>query len=149
MFLSSYSNDVTLLPCHDVELTREQRTALDAAGIATVMEPIVRYKPSEHEMAVYVEGRSEPIRFDLVYPALGCRPRNELAHMMGLKIGDAGKVCASAPFETSVPGLYCAGDLVEGLDQISVAMGHGAVAATKAHNWLRDCQGETVEAVLG
>jgi thioredoxin reductase (NADPH) len=37
---------------------------------------------------------------------------------------------------------------VEGLDQISVALGQGAIAATRAHNWLRDQDGQTVEAVL-
>lgn len=148
LFLSGYSNNVTLLPQQHVELTRQQRDDLRVAGIATVTEPIVGYEPSKNEMAVYLEGRSEPIRFDVVYPALGSRPRNELATLLGLEISDAGKVSATAPFETSIQGLYCAGDLVEGLDQISVAMGHGAVAATKAHNWLRDRQGETVEAVL-
>lgn len=149
LFLSGYSDNVTLLPCRDVELTVQQRAELDAAGIATVTQPIVRYEPSDDEMAVYVEGRGEPFCFDVVYPALGCRPRNQLARALGLKIDQVGKVAATAPFETSVPGLYCAGDLVEGLDQISVAMGHGAVAATKAHNWLRDREGETVDAVLG
>jgi thioredoxin reductase (NADPH) len=34
------------------------------------------------------------------------------------------------------------------LDQVTVAIGHGAIAATKAHNWLRDQDGATVEAVL-
>ena len=35
---------------------------------------------------------------------------------------------------TSVPGLYAAGDVVKGLDQISHAMGEGGVAATTIRN---------------
>ena len=35
---------------------------------------------------------------------------------------------------TSVPGLYAAGDVVIGLDQISHAMGEGGVAATTIRN---------------
>ncbi len=35
---------------------------------------------------------------------------------------------------TSVPGLYAAGDVVLGLDQISHAMGEGGVAATTIRN---------------
>ena len=35
---------------------------------------------------------------------------------------------------TTVPGLYAAGDVVRGLNQIVVAMGHAAVAATDIHN---------------
>ncbi len=37
---------------------------------------------------------------------------------------------------TTVPGLYAAGDVVHGLAQISVAMGHAAIAATAIHNGL-------------
>ncbi len=37
-----------------------------------------------------------------------------------------------------VAGVFTAGDLVEGLGQVGAAMGHGAVAATGAHNWLRE-----------
>jgi thioredoxin reductase (NADPH) len=39
--------------------------------------------------------------------------------------------------ETPVRGLFAAGDVVEGLDQISVAAGQAAVAATALHNLLR------------
>ena len=35
---------------------------------------------------------------------------------------------------TSVPGLYAAGDVVIGLDQISHSMGQGGVAATAIRN---------------
>ena len=38
-------------------------------------------------------------------------------------------------------GLYAAGDIVAGLDQISVAMGHAAIAATTLHNDLRTRDG--------
>jgi len=41
---------------------------------------------------------------------------------------------------TNVPGLYAAGDVVLGLDQISHAMGEGGVAATTIRNDL--CVGE-------
>ena len=38
--------------------------------------------------------------------------------------------------ETSVEGLYAAGDLVRGLNQIGVAVGEAALAATAVHNRL-------------
>ncbi len=40
-------------------------------------------------------------------------------------------------------GLYAAGDIVAALDQISVAMGHGAIAAAAMHNDLRARDNET------
>jgi thioredoxin reductase (NADPH) len=36
--------------------------------------------------------------------------------------------------QTSVCGLYAAGGVVEGLDQVVVAMGQAATAATHIHN---------------
>lgn len=148
LFLAGYSDDVTLLPRRDVELTSEERHDLEQAGIHVLAEPVERFEPTDRAMLLHCEGRPEPLVFDVLYPALGSRPRSELADALGLALTEDGKAPPDAPFGTEVPGLFCAGDLVEGLDQISVAMGHGAVAATRAHNWLRARDGETVEAVL-
>jgi thioredoxin reductase (NADPH) len=39
-------------------------------------------------------------------------------------------------FETTVPGLFAAGDVASGLNQINVAAGQAAIAATEVHNRL-------------
>lgn len=148
LFLSTYSDDVTLLPRREVELTREEQRDLGQAGIKVVSEAVSRFEPTKCEMRLHFEDQPEPLAFDVLYPALGCRPRSGLARQLGLAIEESGKVAATAPLGTEIPGLFCAGDVVDGLDQISVAMGHGAIAATKAHNWLRASDGDTVEAVL-
>ncbi|KHS42725.1 thioredoxin reductase (NADPH) [Novosphingobium subterraneum] len=148
IFLSAYSDDVTLLPRREVELTREEQRDLGQAGIKVVSEALSRFEPTKCEMRLHFEDQPEPLAFDVLYPALGCRPRSGLARQLGLAIEESGKVAATAPLDTEIPGLFCAGDVVDGLDQISVAMGHGAIAATKAHNWLRASDGDTVEAVL-
>lgn len=148
LFLKTFSDDVTLLPRHDVDLTETERAELEAAGIVIVADPVERYEPTADAMIVHLAGHAEPQVFDVLYPALGSRPRNRLAQQLGLTLDPDGRAPGNSPFQTEIPGLYCAGDLVDGLDQISVAMGHGAVAATKAHNWLRARDGETVQAVL-
>jgi thioredoxin reductase (NADPH) len=38
--------------------------------------------------------------------------------------------------DASVPGLFAAGDVVWALDQLAVATGHGAIAATAMHSVL-------------
>ena len=35
-----------------------------------------------------------------------------------------------------MPGLYAAGDVVKALNQMSVGIGHAAIAATAIHNFL-------------
>ena len=148
LFLRQFSDDITLLPKACAELTTKEVSDLAAAGVETITAPITRYAPQADCMEIYVEGQADPLRFDVLYPALGVTPRSELADCFSLPLNDCGNTDPASPFGTPVPGLFCAGDLVDGLDQVTVAIGHGAVAATKAHNWLRDQAGETVEAVL-
>ena len=149
LFLKSFSDDVTLLTRRDVELGADERRDLDAAGVRTETRAVAEFLATGREMRVRLEGEDGPLVFDVVYPALGSQPRSQLAHGLGLAVTADGKLGAGTPFGSEVPGVFAAGDVVEGLDQISVAMGHGAIVATKAHNWLRARDGETVEAVLG
>ena len=52
-------------------------------------------------------------------------------------MNEAGCAVVGRHQRTSVPGLYAAGDVVLGLNQISVAQAEGAIAATDIHNHLR------------
>lgn len=145
LFLRQYTDDLTLIPRAYAELEADQLRQLAQAGITVIEQPAVRYEPHENRFDVYLEDRETPLAFDVVYPALGCRQRNELARMLGLALDEQGCAHVRSPLGTEVPGLYCAGDIVDGLDQISVAMGHGALAATKAHNWLRERDGHALQ----
>lgn len=102
-------------------------------------------EPGADGIGVRLEGRA-PLEFDVIYPALGCRPRSVLAEQLGIGLTGGGCVYAACIADSEVPGVFAAGDVVEGLDQISVAMGHGALAATKAHNWLREQDHDTLQA---
>jgi thioredoxin reductase (NADPH) len=76
-------------------------------------------------------------RFDVVYAALGTRPRAHLAGELGAKLDERGNIVVDSHCATDVPGLYAAGDVVSALDQMAVATGHAAIAATSIHNRLR------------
>ncbi|WP_210357267.1 NAD(P)/FAD-dependent oxidoreductase [Sphingomonas beigongshangi] len=141
LFLRRYSPHITLIPAMTTELDGDDLETLAAVGIEVLRSPVQRYDLKDQVMRVRLVA-GETRDFDVVYPALGVTPRTELAVALGLKTDECGCVDAQTPFETQIPGLYSAGDIVEGLDQINVAIAQGAVAATKAHNWLRDLDGE-------
>lgn len=145
LFLRQYSEQLTLMPHNYAELTEPQRQQLARAGITVIDTPVAHYIPDQTGINLYLKGQTQPLRFDVVYPALGCRQRTELAVQLGLEVDESGSVEAHSPYATAIEGLYCAGDIVDGLDQISVAMGHGAIAATKAHNWLREIDAHTLQ----
>ena len=60
--------------------------------------------------------------------------RTALARSLGAEHDPAGALVVDAHGQTTVKGLYAAGDIVRGIDQIVVAMGHAAIAATRIHN---------------
>jgi len=76
--------------------------------------------------------------FDLVYSAMGYTPRNDLAKRLHVEIGEDRRIVTDRHQETSVRNCFAAGDVVQGLNQISVAIGQAAVAATTMHNRLRE-----------
>jgi thioredoxin reductase (NADPH) len=71
----------------------------------------------------------------LAYVALGTHvDRSATRHIHGLKRTKAGFIITSSHQETSIPGLYAVGDCVNSLSQVSVAVGHAAIAATRVHH---------------
>jgi thioredoxin reductase (NADPH) len=137
LFLRTYSRRVTILSsCGPLELTARHRRELDEAGVAVVDTRIDQVVLEQDRIArlVLEDGRS--LAFDTIYSALGTIPRADLARQLCARRCDDGRVTVDRHQMTSVDGFYAAGDIVEGLNQISVAMGHAAIAATAIHNRL-------------
>jgi thioredoxin reductase (NADPH) len=145
LFLREYTDQVTLLAREACELSAAQRRELDSAGVQVRDAPAVGIQPDPTGMHVTLADNTR-LRFDVLYPALGCQPRSELAAQLGVKLSKAGCIPTDAGQAIGLSGLYAAGDVVDALDQISVAIGHGAIAATHAHNWLREQDGRMLEA---
>ncbi len=74
--------------------------------------------------------------FEVIYSALGSKPQSQLALRMGATANEEGCLNVTDHQQTSIDRLYAVGDLVRGLNQISVAQGEGAIAATDIHNRL-------------
>ncbi|HEY9554695.1 NAD(P)/FAD-dependent oxidoreductase [Allosphingosinicella sp.] len=133
LFLRGYTADVTLIaPDKAMALRQKDWEKLERFGIRTVDGPCRAVGVDED--TIFVETAEGTHRFDSVYPALGSDTHSDLAEMVGAKLSDSGCILVDAHQRTNVPGLYAAGDVVQGLDQISHAMGHGGVAATTIRN---------------
>lgn len=146
LFLRQYSPHITLMPLSHPELTSEQAEEMRRAGITVVTGELEALEPHSDRMEVRLRGHKAPSSFDVIYLALGCRPRSELAAQLGIDLEEGGCVPDRALADSGMPGFFAAGDVVQGLDQISVAMGQGALAATRAHNWLREQDRHTLQA---
>lgn len=145
LFLRQFSKDITLMPLSHSDLTAAQTAELGAAGIRIEPGALRTLSPRATTMDIVLEGHAAPLSFDVVYPALGCSPRSALAAQLGLALSEEGCASSDAAKSSGIEGLFLAGDVLEGLDQISVALGHGAIAATSAHNWLRERDRHTLQ----
>jgi thioredoxin reductase (NADPH) len=133
IFLRSYTADLTLIdPDGPTEVSREDESRLNAAGVALVDGPVDIIEPAEGQILVTVP--SGTLVFDTLYPALGSDTHTSLAEMLGCTLSADCCIVTDAHQRTTVDGVYAAGDVVKGLDQISHAMGEGGVASTTIRN---------------
>lgn len=133
LFLRTYTANLTLLvQPGDGQLDSAQRESMKQAGIRLVEEQIGRVETSVADGVVVRLVTGERLRFDTFYPMLGTNPRDELGIRLGARCGD-GELLVDAHQQTTVPGLYAAGDVVKALNQMSVGIGHAAIAATAIH----------------
>jgi thioredoxin reductase (NADPH) len=132
VFLRGFTEDVTLIaPDLAHSLSTEEQAKLQEFGIVAVDGPCQAV--AAHDDCIVVDTAEGHYTFDSVYPALGSDTHTELAEQLGAALKD-GNIVVDTHQRTTVPGLYAAGDVVLGLDQISHAMGEGGVVATTIRN---------------
>jgi thioredoxin reductase (NADPH) len=133
LFLRSYTADLTLIaPDKSMRLKAQDQQKLKQAGIDCVNGPTQAVAISED--FIVVETAEGTHAFDSIYPALGSDTHTQLAEQVEARLGADGCIAVDLHQRTSVAGLFAAGDVVIGLDQISHAMGQGGVAATLIRN---------------
>lgn len=133
LFLRTYSDRVSVILSDAAEPSSEIRHRLDEAGVALISDPVREIRQLESGVVcVVADGRGHP--FDVLYSALGVTPRTRLATLAGVRLTEEGRVVVDDHMQTSVPGLYAAGDVVRSLNQLAVAYSEAAIAAIAIHN---------------
>jgi thioredoxin reductase (NADPH) len=136
LFLTAFTDRLTLLRLDehrsaDADILARCR----AAGIAVERAPVRTLDPAGDGIAATLDD-DRVLRFDSLYPAMGITPTSALAEELGARTAPTGCIETDPHQLTTIPGLYAAGDVVNELNQISVAAGHAAIAATHVHNAL-------------
>jgi thioredoxin reductase (NADPH) len=138
LFLRTYADQLTLIHVAAPDaLPALERAQLAQAGVTVIEATIdsVELQP-DRPRALCFSGAGR-VEFDALYSALGVTPRTGLALAAGARHDDQGRLVVDDHQQTSIPGLYAAGDMVRGLNQITTAQGEAAIAATAMHNRLR------------
>ncbi len=133
----TYSSDVTLLSFHEpLVLSEQELETAKAHAISVIREPVSTLVFKERAVHAKASGGDRDYEFDVVYSALGVQYRSALATALGAEADGMGALTVDDHSQTTIPGLYAAGDVTQGLNQIVVAMGQAARAATHIHNRL-------------
>lgn len=140
LFLRTYCSDITLLSfgC-PLGLSEVENLRAAAAGIMSVVEPVVSIAIESGRVYLRTAHGSD-FCFEVMYAEMGSDAHSGLVRPLGTRLDDMGCIPTDEHQHSSTDGLFAAGDVVRSLDQISVAMGEAAIAATAIHNRLRGGQ---------
>ncbi|MEJ0061243.1 MAG: NAD(P)/FAD-dependent oxidoreductase [Terricaulis sp.] len=135
-FIRTFTDRVTFLWTSEAAPSFNEVAHARREGIDIAETSVRDIRLGDDGVAVaFADGTSE--RFDMLYPALGCAPQSGLLAMLGAKLSEDCGVLTDKHQRTEIAGVYAAGDVLEGLDQIASACGQAAIAAVTIHNDLR------------
>lgn len=146
------SKDVAVLgsgeyALHEVQallpVVRSITLLTNGAPLAAQFPPEVRVYPQKVDAilgekvvtGVQLAG-SEPLAVSGVFVALGVAGSTALARKIGAEV-EGSRIIVDKTMQTTVPGLYAAGDCTGGLLQVAKAVYEGALAGTEAAKALR------------
>ncbi|GAB3387179.1 NAD(P)/FAD-dependent oxidoreductase [Massilia agri] len=137
LFMRTFSADVLLFERGPVStLNDEERQQLAAAQVRLIESPLVGVTMSDDMKPILHTKDGEDYPCDVFYPMLGENARSDLASSLGAETVECSKLLVDDHCRTQVPGLFAVGDVTRGLNQIAVATGQAALAATTIHNTL-------------
>lgn len=135
LFLKRYSCDVTLITESKIQFSSLDLKKIKESNLKMIELPILKIKKKERHNLSFCFEKLGSVNFDTIYSALGCSKNNELSLQLGAN-HSKGELIVDCFQQTSVAGLYAAGDIVSGLNQICVAQAQGAIAASAINSLL-------------
>lgn len=142
LWIAHFSREITLITCgHSAgEIEPAVLDELRHAGIPVLEQRVADIRERGDELGdVILEDGTVIEDVFRGYSLMGLRPNSELAAELNIELDPEGYILVDANQETSVKGIYAAGDVVSGdVAQIVVGLGHAAVATTHVHNRLRE-----------
>jgi len=140
VYLSTLSKDVKII--HRRDSFRAQQAVIDKmlnSGVEPIYDTVVKtINGSAKVESVTLEnvktGQTQELECDAVFIFAGMLPQTELVNM--LQKDQSGYIITNEEMETSVPGLFAAGDVrSKSFRQVVTAVADGAIAANSAKKY--------------
>ena len=122
------------------EFSREHPIAVNTMKIQAIEgDDLVSGLRMENDIHAQEDGAAEASFYpaDGIFVALGTAGSAEIARQMGAELTDKGNIKVNSEMETTIPGLFAAGDCTGGLLQVSKAVYEGSMAGISAGKYVR------------
>lgn len=145
LFLTRFASHVDLLVRSELKasevLQRKLEQAADKITVHTnviVDEIAIDNGAVVGAMVIHKQtGKKELVSADGVFIFIGLLPNTGFLHNSDIQLDSAGMIKADSNLQTSIPGVFVAGDVRSGATlQIASAVGDGATAALKIRHYL-------------
>ena len=142
--LRDWSDDITLLSHSGAWLTAEHRADLAALGIGLDETPVARLIPStekwkERELAAVEFADGQAVPYGALFTATTTTFASPLAEQLGCEVDETPfgmRLRTDAAKETTVPGVFAAGDATLPMANATFASADGVLAGSSAHRSL-------------
>lgn len=124
------SNDVILFTDGPSELTTVGQQRVQHLGARIIESKIVKVTGENDALAIHLENSSVVARSAML-TATTRRMASELPGQLGCRLNNPGSVAVDANWQTSVPGVYAAGDIATTSSFVAMAAASGAEAAMR------------------
>lgn len=129
LFLRGYTPHITLMSLGKKEKwSKEDLKKINDAQITVLSSEVAAIELLASSAKITFKDH-KTIQFDTIYSAMGCIKNNQLVESLGVKLKN-GCLIVNKKQQTSLKGLFAAGDIVSGLNQMCVATSQAAIAAT-------------------
>lgn len=145
LFLTRYASHIDLLvrstlKASDVlleELQKHVQSGKITVHLKTTTDEIIATDGRVSSVKITEQGEVATIETDGVFVFVGLKPNTEFLESSGVKLDEQGLVVSDDKLETSVEGVFVAGDVrSHATMQIASAVGDGAVAALSVREYL-------------
>jgi thioredoxin reductase len=135
MLLRQWSSDVVFFP-HRIELSDEERERLTAFGVEIVDGSVSRLVITDDKLSGVELSDGRIMVRSTVFVGPRFVPEDGLLKGLGCALGDNGWVSVDASGQTSVPGVFAAGNVVNSPAQLINAASAGSTAAIALNHFL-------------
>jgi thioredoxin reductase len=147
IMIRHWSKDLVVCSDGDAKFSNEQREHLKQLNLQLIETPLERLEANNGELKKIIFSDSNKLEREHIFMRPPHQQRSPLASQLACTISDDGLyVKVDAKGETSVPGIYAAGDMTGPMHAVSQAVASGTLAGVMLNHTLVFEDGKSVVA---